>query len=116
MSNRPPLFIGETGTPGPGAYTNSGAGSVRFRPSTSTGMTKQQRKKFTTFGTSTRKQRQKIRAVKGSNHYESDSPGPGAYFTNQEVHDRVTVLLDTLAQIYCRVVLPLVVCLKKHRG
>ena len=79
--------MGEKGTPGPGAYTNMGASSVRFRPSTSTGMTKQQRKKFTTFGTSTRKQRQKVRAVSGSDHYGKDSPGPGAYFTNQEVRD-----------------------------
>ena len=87
MSNRPPLFIGETGTPGPGAYSNAGDSSVRFRPSTSTGISKQQRKKFTTFGTSTRKQRQKVRAVSGSDHYGKDSPGPGAYFTNQEVRD-----------------------------
>ena len=94
MSNRPPLFMGETTTPGPGAYHEAYNGSQeRQRPNTTSGSSTTrggiltQRKKFTTFGTSTRKQRQKVRAISGSDHYGKESPGPGAYFTNQEVRD-----------------------------
>eukprot|EP00943_MAST-04B_sp_MAST-4B-sp1_P002227 g2227.t1 len=91
MSNRPPLFVGETGTPGPGAYSGSYTRSqLKQRPNTSgSNRTRhmEQNKKFSTFGNSTREQRQKVRAVSGTDHYGKDSPGPGAYFTNQEVRD-----------------------------
>jgi hypothetical protein len=89
LSQRPPLFQGELGTPGPGAYVLDSM-SPR-RPSTTPGRSfakeRGQSPRRTTFGNSTRAQEQKIVAVAGSSSYGKDSPGPGAYFPTQEVLD-----------------------------